>query len=77
MIYFISLIGFLKERKQRVFRGGQNSKWSNITAEVPQFSVLGSRLSLYYINHLSDNLSSNPKPFADGISLFSAVHGMN
>ena len=51
MIYFISLIGFLKERKQRVFRGGQNSKWSNITAEVPQFSVLGSRLSLYYINH--------------------------
>ena len=67
---------FLKERKQRVVLNGQHSKWSNISAGVPQGSILGP-LFLIYIKDLSDNLSSNPKLFADDTSLFSAVHDIN
>ena len=70
------LIDFLKERKQRVVLNGQHSKWSNISAGVPQGSILGPLLFLIYINDLSD-LSSNPKLFADDTSLFSVVHDIN
>ena len=34
-------------------------------------------LLLIYINNLSDNVSSNPKHFVDGTSLFSVVHDIN
>ena len=61
----IILIDFLKERKQRVVLNGQHSNWSNISAGVLQGSILGPLLFLIYINDLSDNLSSNPKLFAD------------
>ena len=71
------LTDFLKERKQRVVLNGQHSKWSNISACVPQGSILGLLLFLIYINDLSDNLSSNPKLFADDTSLFSVVHDIN
>ena len=71
------LIDFLKERKQRVVLNGQHSKWSNISAWVPQGSILGLLLFLIYINDLSDNLSSNPKLFADDTSLFSVLHDIN
>ena len=71
------LIDFLKERKQRVVLNGQHSKWSNISAGVPQGSILGPLLFLIYINDLSDNLSSNPKLFADDTSLFSVLHDIN
>ena len=70
------LIDFLKERKQRVVLNGQHSRWSNVSAGVPQGSILGS-LFLIYINDLPDNLSSNPKLFADDISLFSVEHDIN
>ena len=65
---------FLKKAKQRVVLNGQNYKWSNISATVPQRSILGPRLFLIYINDLFDNLSSNPKRFADDTLLFSVVH---
>ena len=71
------LIDFLKERKQRVVLNGQHSKWSNTSACVPQGSILGLLLFLIYINDLSDNLSSNPKLFADDTSLFSVLHDIN
>ena len=64
-----TLIDFLKERKQRVVLNGQHSRWSNVSAGVPQGSILGSRF-LIYINDLPDNLSSNPKLFADDISIW-------
>ena len=66
------LIDFLK-----VALNGQHSKWSNISAGVSQRSILGPFLFLIYINDLSDNLSSNPKLFADDTSLFSVVHDTN
>ena len=59
------LIDFLKERKQRVVLNGQHSEWSNVSAGIPQGSILGPLFFLIYINNLSDNLSSNPKLFAD------------
>ena len=71
------LTDFLKERKQRVVLNGQHSKWSNISAGVPQGSILGPLLFLIYINDLSDNLSSNPKLFVDDTSLFLVVHDVN
>ena len=71
------LIDFLKERKQRVVLNGQDSKWSNISAGFPKGSILGPLLFLIYISNLSDNLSSNPKLFADNNSLFLVVHDVN
>ena len=64
-----TLIDFLKERKQRVALNGQHSRWSDVSAGVPQGSILGP-LFLIYINDLPDNLSSNPKLFADDISIW-------
>ena len=64
---------FVSCRKRRVVLNGQHSSWDNVTAGVPQGSVLGLSLSLIYVNDLPDNLSSNCKLFADDMSLFSVV----
>ena len=68
---------FLRNRKQRVVLNGQTSNWENIHAGVPQGSNLGLLLFLIYINDLAENLSSNPKLFADDASLFSVVRDLN
>ena len=68
---------FLRNRKQRVDLNGQTFNWKNIHAGVPQGSILGPLLFLIYITDLAENLSSNPKLFADGTSLFSVVRDLN
>ena len=68
---------FLKSRKQRVVLNGQHSSWKDVTAGVPQGSILGPLLFLVYINDLSNGLKSNPKLFADDTSLFSVIHDVN
>ena len=65
---------FLPCRKQRVVPNGQHSSWDNVTAGVPQGSILGPLLFLIHINDLSNYLSSNCKLFADDTSLFSVVN---
>ena len=65
---------FLSERRQRVVLNGQASTWTNITAGVPQGSILGPLLFLMYKNDLSEWLSTNAKLFADDTSLFSVIH---
>ena len=65
---------FLNERKQRVILNGQFSTWKNVSAGVPQGSILGSLLFLIYINDLTEGLSTNAKLFADDTSLFSVIH---
>ena len=49
----------------------------DVQAVVPQGSLLGLLLFLIYLNDLPDNLTSNPKLFADGMSLFSTVTDPN
>ena len=65
---------FLSERIQRVVPNGQASTWTNVTAGVPQGSILGPLLFLICINDLSEGLSTNVKLFADDIFLFSVIH---
>ena len=69
-----TLTNFLNDRKQRVVLNGQNSKWANIEAGVPEGLILGPLLFLIYINDLPDNLISNSKLFADDTSLFSVIN---
>ena len=48
---------------------GQTLSWLNITASVPQDSVLEPLLFLIYINDLPDEITSSYKIFADDTSL--------
>ena len=68
---------FLSCRKQQVVLNSQHSSWDNVTAGVPQSSILGTLLFLIYIIDLSDDLSSNCKLFADNTSLFSAINNIH
>ena len=47
---------------------------TNVEAGFPQGSILGPLLFLIYINDSTDNLTLNPKLFADGKSLFSVIN---
>ena len=64
---------FLSSRKQRTVWNGQASTWGNISAGLPQGSILGSLLFLIYINDLTNNLKCSMKLFADDTSLFTVV----
>ena len=68
---------FLYQRKQRVVLNGQHSSWTNVQAGVPQESILGPLFFLIYISDLSDDLTTNPKLFADDTTLFSVVQNIN
>ena len=59
--------------KQRVVLSGQYYSGASVKAGVPQGSILDLLFILIFINDLSDNSVSNPKLFADNISLFSVV----
>ena len=65
---------FLSNRKQRVLLKGKNSEWADISAGVPQGSVLGSLLFLVYVDDLVENVGCDITLFADDTSLFSAVY---
>ena len=49
----------------------------DVQAGVPHGSILASLLFLFYINDLPNNLTSNPKLFANDTSLFSTVTDQN
>ena len=56
---------------QRVVLNGQCSPWADVSAGVPQRSILGPLLFFIYINDLFDGLKSECKLFAYDTSLFS------
>ena len=68
---------FLANRYQRVGLNDQVSKRAAVKEGVPQGSILVPLLLLIYINDLSNELSSNPRLFADDTSLLSVVQDKN
>ena len=56
---------------------GQHSAWVNNEAGVLQGSILGPMFFLIYINDLLDDLTSNPKSFADDTFLLSIAQNIN
>ena len=56
---------------------GKCSNWKEITAGVPQGSILGPLFFLIYINNLTDDLKCNIKLFADDTSIFRVVDNPN
>ena len=68
---------FLSGRKQRTVLNGQSSNWADISAGVPQGSILGPLFFLVYINDLAIGLRCNVKLFADDTSLFTVVEDSN
>ena len=64
---------YLHNRKQRVVLNGSYSDYSSIECGLPQGSVLGPLLFLFYINDLERNIKSNITFFADDSMLFSIV----
>ena len=68
---------FLKDRKKRTVLNGQSSHWGDISAGVPQGSILGPLFFLVYINDLAVGLKCNVKLFADDTSLFTKVEDPN
>ena len=65
---------FLHERTQYVDVNGETSQKSNVTSGVPQGSVLGPILFIYYINDMPSNALCPIKIFADDTKLFSAIN---
>ena len=61
---------FLKDQKQRTVLNDKCSIWRDISAEVPQGSILGPLFFLVYISDLTENLKCNVKLFADDASSF-------
>ena len=75
---FLFLVkSFLKDRKQRTVLNGQCSLWGDISAGVPQGSILGPLVFLVYIKDLTEDFRCNDKLFTDDTSLFTEVEDSN
>ena len=64
---------FLTDRVQRVAVDGDESDEAAVTSGVPQGSVLGPALFLFYINDLPDALNSTVRLFADDTILYNSA----
>ena len=72
-----SLLNFFKyylcNRHQRVVLNGTVSKWVQLTAGVPQGSLVGPLLFLVHVNELREDICCNMRLYADDSSLFTQV----
>jgi len=64
---------FLSNRTQSVVLEGETSDPVNVASGVPQGSVLGPALFLYYINDIPDGLHSKTRLFADDTISYLAI----
>ena len=64
---------WLEGRTQTVVLEGQRSRSVSVDSGVPQGSVLGPSLFLYYINDLQENLNSTVRLFADNTIAYLTV----
>ena len=64
---------YLHNRQQRIVLDGYSSEYIDISAGVPQGSVLGPLLFPIYINELEAGIKSKIKFFADDTMLYSLV----
>ncbi len=64
---------YLADIKQRVVHLIASSEWSNVTAGVPQGSILGPLLFLIYIIDIVQTINSKIRLFADDTSLYIIV----
>jgi len=65
--------GFLCDRTQRVVVDGVSSSSAPVISVVPQGSVLGLCLFLFYINDIADGLKSTVRLFADDTMMYLTV----
>ena len=65
---------FLSERSQKVVIDGEESSEAAVTSGVPQGSVLGPAMFLFYINDLPDNLHSIVRLFANDTIVYNTAN---
>ena len=72
--HILCILGsFLHERSLKVVPDGQSSSLYITNAGVPQGSVLGPTLFLFFINDLSDEVPSRIGIYADETTLYSSL----
>ncbi len=64
---------FLADRSQIVLLEGAQSYQATVKSGVPQESILGPSLFLFYINDMPDTLRSEDRLFADGTIVYISV----
>ena len=67
------ITGFLTDRRQSVVIDGINSDFCPVESGVPQGSVLGPSLFLFYINDIPVGISSKVRLFADDTTCYQAI----
>ena len=65
---------FLSDRTQAVVVDGHTSSSAPVLSGVPQGSVLGPCLFLYYINDIAESLNSTVRLFADDTMLYLVIN---
>jgi hypothetical protein len=68
---------FLQDRCHYVSVDGVHSKKAQVTSGVPQGSVLGPVLFIYYINDMPDVVDCNIKIFADDTKLYKHITNLS
>ena len=68
---------FLTDRKQFVKINDISSNYRSVTSGVPQGSVLGPTLFIYFINDLPERTKTSTKIFADDTKCYTGVIGEN
>ena len=71
------IAAFLHNRSQRVVVNGTASPWKEVASGVPQGSVLGPLLFLFFINDIDECASSRVLKFADDTKVFRRLHTSN